>query len=525
MERRSPRLGAAIGAAFAAVQLGLILILAATAVIYGAVYIGRWADDVAYHIPGAVRIAKQLDPYHVDSPVDSHWYPSGAEAFAALFVAATSSINATNATGALCYLAVCLGTYLAAGLWSRARTVRLTCVLAAAALPILLAQTLAFYVDIHFALLTCAALWLQAASLVRRRALYAWLALGLAILATSVKYTGLTGLGVLLPGCVLCLYLAPPPRRPPWSIALLLAVSLAFSGGYYARNWMLRGNPLYPIDLPGWLRPLAALSPAPYEGDPLFLGGIATLQRSASLPHPWLPQSWTATKLKPDMTDDAFGGAGALALLGAALSLLALPRLAPGPRRAWLLVLVESAALLALFPLHGANPRYVLFLPVMAALSPAVLAAGAGRGWLRAGVGAYCAAIAAAAALFVWSNLLADTGQWTSLRQAAPLLFPYSPNGLRAVDWAQAGHLRIGYTSGFNNAIALLYDPHLTNELVPLHYKDFVLNHWREFDTPEAFIAHVHSLDLDHIEIFDPRYPGAELLQANFPKKVHIWQR
>lgn len=61
----------------------------------------------------------------------------------------------------------------------------MSCVLCAASIPLLLAQCLAFYVDIHLALLACAALYPQSSALVRRDAQRAYAALALAILAAS----------------------------------------------------------------------------------------------------------------------------------------------------------------------------------------------------------------------------------------------------------------------------------------------------------------------------------------------------
>jgi hypothetical protein len=486
--------------------------------------VARWLDDVAYHIPGAVRIALQRNPYFVDSPVDSHWYPAGAETFAAILVLASGSINSTNATGAICFAGLCLLVYFFAGLWTSDRVGRLSSVLCLASIPLLLAQCLAFYVDIHFTFVVLASLYLQCLALQRRRAQYAWGALAAAVSAASLKYAGLAALLVLATGCFACVALARPPRRPGWRVSLLLAATIAFTSGFYARNWSARGNPLYPVPLPAWLRPVAATIGTVYEEDPDLLAAAQGSRQVSSFPHPWIPASWPRVALKPDMTDDGFGAAGSLALLGTAVSLLFLPRLGGGARRAWILVVAESVLLVGLFPGLASTPRYVLFLPAVASLSPAVLTAMTRSRLSRAAVDAFHLLIVVASAVYCWANLLGPGGEWTSVREAAALLVPYRPDGRRAIPYAQAGHLRIGYTSGFNNMIALLYDRDLSNELVPLHFRNYPFNHGRQIATEEDFIAYVRSLDLDYIQIFDPRYPGAELLRRHFPDKVWLWQ-
>jgi len=514
--------GRTVRAAFCVAQVMLIALLVATGVVYGLVYIARGLDDVSYHIPVAVRVARYLNPYFVDTPVDSEWFPTGGETFAAVFVYLTGSIYSTNLSGALCLAGLCTLTYFAAGLWTKELDARASAVLCVASVPVLLGQCLAFYVDIHFALLVCGALWLQAAALIRGRSGYLWASVALAVASASIKQSGLYAAGIVVPVSLICLFLLPPPRRPTWMVAVLVAAAVLFSSGFYVRNWWLRGNPLFPFELPAWSHPLLALSPAAYEG-PERAERIVLLQRRTAVPHPWWPASWGKLRLKPDMTDDAFGAAGALALLGCAVSLVFARRLDQARRRAWLVVLAQTAVIAALVPLRGGVPRYVAFAPAVAAMSPAVLAAADGGARLVGqllGVG-----ILLNAAVFAGTNLLIDTREWTSLHQAVPLLHPYRPNGARALAYAQGGHLRIGYTSGFANMIGLLYDPGLTNELVPLHYRDYTLHHGREFGSPEEFIAHVRALDLDYIQIFDLRYPGAELLQQHFADKVHVWRR
>ncbi len=118
-------------------------------------------------------------------------------------------------------------------------------------------------------------------------------------------------------------------------------------------------------------------------------------------------------------------------------------------------------------------------------------------------------------------------GSWTSgaCTAGGEAPAPLSPQRVRAIGYAQAGHLRIGYTSGYANLIALLYDRGLTNELVPLHYRNCPVNHGREFATAAEFLAHVRSLDPDYIQILDPHYPGADLPQRELSHEVWVWDR
>jgi hypothetical protein len=380
----------------------------------------------------------------------------------------------------------------------------------------MISQSLAFYVDLHIALVVCLALYLYCTALARRDAQRAYDGLTVTLLAPSVKYSGIYFALVLSVATAYCLMRADAPRRPRARAVALLTIAVAFTGGWYVRNWLSRGNPIFPFDVPAWTRPVFALAAVPYESDP----DHRNISPRTAWPHPWLPNSWLQHDYKPDMTQDAFGAAGVVAIVCTLVSLALLPRLPGRERELWVFAVVVTTLLVGTFPDRAQIPRYVLFAPILACLGPAVLARVAHGAVAQHAVTALCAGVLMLSASYAYVNLLAPGDEWTKLRVASSYLFPYRPHGLRQIGYAQHAHLRIGYTSGFGNLIALLYDPHLTNELIPLHYKDYPYNHGREFASAEEFVAHVRSLELDYVHVFDPRYPGVDLLRAHFPDKV-----
>jgi hypothetical protein len=140
-------------------------------------------------------------------------------------------------------------------------------------------------------------------------------------------------------------------------------------------------------------------------------------------------------------------------------------------------------------------------------------------------MGANWAAVAVSAGVLAFSgayavqNLLVSGPVPNNVRLAASRLHPYEPYG-RTYAYVTRGHLRIGYTSGFGNVIAALYDRRLTNTLVPLHYKNYPYNYWREMRSPEEFVRYVESLQLDYIHVFDNGYPGVDLLRRYFREMI-----
>jgi hypothetical protein len=499
----------------AALQICVVALILLSCLSFGIAYVGIFLDDTCYHIPGAIRIAQHLNPYWVDSPVDSHWFPAAAETAVAVLVLLTRSLNVTNISGSLCFIAIVFLMYRFAGLWCRARLGRLATVACVSTIPLMIGQSLAFYVDIHLALLVCISMYFLCRSVLRRNARDAYYGLAAAWLAPSVKYSGVLMFPVLAVACGFCIWRSVPPRRPTAKVFVMLLLAAAFASGFYLRNWMYRGNPLYPFAVPGWFRPVVSLMHVPYEVDPEH--GIAS--PTTAFPHPYLPASWLAHEYTPHMTDDAFGASGVVAAVCALLS-LSLIRLQPSDqRRAWLFLLVVVTVLVASFPYGLRIPRYLLFVPILLSLGPAVLFGLLRRARAVFVADALCAVLLAFSGIYAAVNLVLPADKANGVRVAYEHLVPYNPAG-RTYPYVRRGHLRIGYTSGFGNFIAALYDPHLTNVVIPLHYKNYAYNYWREMSSPQEFITYVASLRLDYIHVFDERYPGVDLLRANFPDKI-----
>jgi len=497
-------------------QIAVISFIVASCLLFGVVYVGVFVDDTGYHIPNAVRIAQHLNPYFVDSPVDSHWFPAAAETVVALPVLLTGSLNVTNVSGGLCVFALVVLMYHFAGLWCDEGLGKLTSALCVATVPLMIGQSLAFYVDIHLALVVCLSLYLQCLSLVRPRVAYAYGALAVALLAPGVKYSGVLLFGILAPACTYCIWMSPRPRRPTLAALALVLGTAAFTSGWYVRNWVLRGNPVYPFEVGRWIRPILALVHVPFESDPEH--GIASPR--TTFPHPLLPQSWLVHEFTPHMTEDAFGTSAALAGFCALLSLLWLTRLEPMRRRAWILLWVVVVAMAVLFPFGFQIPRYLLCVAVLAALGPAVLCGVAARRGARGVVALIATGSLVFGALYAYANLLAPAAAVNSVRFAWSRLVPYTPVSGHSYPYVRRGHLRIGYTSGFSNFISALYDPGLTNTLIPLHYKNYPYNYGHEMRSPEEFVEYVRSLHLDYIHVFDPHYPGVDILRQTFPDKI-----
>jgi hypothetical protein len=172
------------------------------------------------------------------------------------------------------------------------------------------------------------------------------------------------------------------------------------------------------------------------------------------------------------------------------------------------------------FPMGLQIPRYLLCLPVLAALGPAVLCEMVRGTRARHLVVVSSGAMLVFGVTYAYLNLLAPGVVWNNVRVAAAHLVPYQPAGIRSYSYVQPGHLRIGYTSGFRKYIGTLYDPHLTNTLIPLHYKNYPYNYSHEMASADEFVEYVRSLHLDYIHIFDPEYPGVDLLRKKFRDKI-----
>ncbi len=493
-------------------SLAVVLILAA-AFLNAATYVRGWFDDTAYHIPLAADIARQLNPYTIDAgntPFTSMWFPAAAETLVAVLIRVTRSINSTNLSGAFGFALLLSLTYFFAGLWSKRACGRLASVGLVACIPLLLGQTMAFYVDIHLALIICLSLYLMCLSLITEDSQPAYFAVAGAFLAAAVKYHGLIYAAVLAPAAAYCI-VKSRKKLPGWPAVAALVATFLFSAGWYVRNWLLRGNPIFPLSVPAFFRPLLALLGAPYRELP----GYFVTSPETALPHPFIPAHLFRYAIRPDMTDDGFGlvfiAAGILTLL----TLVFVRRVPPRRRHAWVFLLIVTFALSLIVPLRFTVPRYALFVPVVLALAPAVLwsALDEPRDLSHRATAGY--------AILTGANILVlIVCAWYicgNVRWHRP---PAEPLRIARYNYVEAGHLRIGYLDGRNNFVAALYDERLTNTLIPLHYKNYRLNYDQEAERPEDFITHVASLNLDYIHIFDREAPGADLLIQHFGDKV-----
>lgn len=486
------------------------LILIGAVCLNSVAYVRSFVDDTAYHIPMAVEIARHANPYYVDvkATFTSFWFPAGAEALVGLFVAVTRDINSTNLSGALFYILFLVVSYLFAGIWTTARHIQLLSVALCGVIPVLFAQTVAFYVDIHINFLVYLSLYLLTLALVRRQVDYAWYGIGAAILSASVKYHGLF-FGAVLMIAALAAMVAIRSYKPSWRSLLFVVGSGVFTSGWYLRNLWLKGNPLYPLDLPQPLPTILTNLGLPYQGIP-----FPNLSPQAVWPHPLIPQSPVVYNLVPHITNDAFGLIFPISLLMLGIVALRSHRMPAPQRRAYWFVLAVSVAIVAVLPFHLSVPRYVLFLPAVAVLWPAMLAATNPSSYRFAWYS--YAVVMIVSMIYIAANIVGIGNHRTITQEAISILQEHRRSDIVSFDFVEQGNLRIGYLSGRMTFIATLYDRRLTNQLIQLHYQDYLLDHGPDFTNPADFVAYVRSLDLDYIVIFDPKAPGAAILLEHF---------
>ncbi|WP_322512694.1 hypothetical protein, partial [Chloroflexus sp.] len=448
----------------------IVLVLALAALLNGVVYVRRFIDDNAYHIPMAVEIARHANPYYVDvnATFTSFWFPAGAEALVAVIVAITKDVNSTNLTGALFYILFLGLSYAFAGIWTDDRGMRLLSVALCGIIPVLFAQTEAFYVDIHINFLVYLSLYFLAFSLVKRRIDYSWYGIGVAILSASVKYHGLF-FGAILVLAAIIVMVAQKSVQPSRKALIVVMICGLFTSGWYVRNLWLKGNPIYPLSLPNPLPDLLLKLGVNYQGI-----AFPNLSPQATFPHPLIPQSPLVHGFVPHMTDDAFGLMFPVSLLMMVLVALRSHRMPAWQRQAFWLVMGTSIAIIAVLPFHLSVPRYVMFLPAVAALWPAMLAAtDLSRAFRRL---ASYAIVMALASLYVIANIVGIGDHQTLTKEAIALLREGRRSDIVYFDEVERGNLRIGYLSGQLAFIAALYDRHLTNQLFQLHYRDYLLD-------------------------------------------------
>ena len=505
------------GSLFSIPLLIVTVALVALAFLNSAAYVRSYVDDTAYHIPMAVEIARHHNPYYVDSDAafTSFWFPAGAETVVAAIIAVTRDINSTNLSGALFYLLFLLVSYQFAGLWTGAFPVRLLCVALSSIIPVLFAQTRAFYVDIHIGFLVYLSLYLYALSTVKEDANYGYLGIGVALLSASVKYHGLIFCAVLLPVGIFCVSRSRNRRPAPW-VLLIVSSCVIFVSGWYIRNLLMQGNPIYPLPLPHSLRFLPATLGLSYQGMDQF----PDLSPRTQLPYPLIPKALAYASFRPDITEDAFGLGFPLSLVMCAIAGWRAKRMTIPRQRAYWLTIVTTVAIVLVLPFRLSVPRYILFVPAIAALSPAMLAASVTDQkkvyqWISV-------CVLAASLVYVGGNLLDDRMRKTFVQDPISLLLEKRNSGIVHFDTVERGNLRIGYLGGRYAFIAALYDRKMTNQLVQLHYQDYLLDRGTGFADPGEFVKYIQSLDLDYIWIFDTKAPGAQIIASNFPDKVFV---
>lgn len=494
----------------------VILIICFSAVIHGIVFVRSFVDDNAYHIPIAVEIARHHNPYYVDtnSAFTSFWFPAGAEAFVAIFLLLSNDINTSNWSGSIFFLLFLVTTYLFAGIWTNDISARLLCVILCGIIPIFLGQTFAFYVDIHINFLIYLSLYLYALSITKNKSSYAYIGIGTSILTASIKYHGLIFCTILVPAGIFCI-LNCKNRRPSTITILFLISCISFTSGWYLRNLLLKGNPIYPLSLPSSFQNVLYLLGFQYDGI-----DFPNFSPSTKFPHPIIPKSIFYYDISPHMTDDAYGLAFPVSLTMFLTAMIFTAKNSNQQRKTLWFISTVSALIIIALPFHLTVPRYVMFLPAVTALWPSIILSNrikkTGLFYL-VHVLVLCLGIT-----FIYANIIGIEGSKTTTRDALTILREGKNSAIVQFDVVEQGNLRIGYLNGRFGFIAALYDRRFTNQLIQLHYQDYLLDHREPFSSPDEFVAYVRSLDLDYIFIFDPKAPGAEILLNNFPEKTIV---
>jgi hypothetical protein len=182
------------------------------------------------------------------------------------------------------------------------------------------------------------------------------------------------------------------------------------------------------------------------------------------------------------------------------------------------LLLISTAAILVGMPFGFSVPRYVLFVPAIGALWPSILLACTNHKRLTFRL--VYVAILILGMTYIRANLINQNSGRSTIQNSIQLLQEHRRSDIVYFDFLERGNLKIGYLGGKFAYVATLYDEKLTNQLIQIHYRNYLLDKGTEFGDPREFITYVQSLDLDYICIFDDTAPGAEILRANFLEKT-----
>ncbi len=500
-----------------ALQSAILLFLVVVAFLNSIAYIRNYTDDTAYHIPMAVEIAKHGNPYYVDidSTFTSFWFPAGAETISALIISFTKNINSTNLSGLIFFALFLFVAYKFAGIWTNDFHVRLLCAVVTSLTPILLAETRAFYIDIHFNFFVYLSLYLYCLSLLSADANYGYLGIAAALLSASIKYHGLIVCAILVPVGVYCV-LKNKKVLLHWWVIVILVICTAFTSGWYVRNLILKGNPVYPLPLPQLFQTWLSTLGTPYQG----IEGYPSLSPEAQWPHPLIPKTISHYRFQPDMTDDAFGIVFPLSLVMLVVVGAQARKMSKMQHQVFVFLVATTAAIIAVMPFGFRVPRYVLFVPAVAALWPSMIMACAPK-QNSARLLMY-AVVVILGITYIQANLIGGSSNRTMFQNAIDLLREHRRSDIVYFDFVEKGNLRIGYLGGRYAFIASLYDQKLTNQLIQIHYRNYLYDKGPEYTDPDEFVRHVQSLELDYICIFDDQAPGADIILDNFPEKTFV---
>jgi hypothetical protein len=250
-------------------------------------------DTLAYHLPFAARRVGMIAP---EAYGFTHWLEAAYRGFPPLpyylyggLWRATGSINAPNVVSGLAFAGYCMVV---------ARTARaplMLVALATAAVPVIQVNLASAYVDLVANLAFAAALVLATVIAIERgRRLLPGVAgvLACAALAANYKLPFIPLVGVFLPGFALALWLARDGRRRLLAVLVdeIRAASVPAQAGMVAlvllcgasalRNWVLNGNPIYPlgIAIAGW-QIFPGIDAAGLYQDPRYLRGTPQVFR------------------------------------------------------------------------------------------------------------------------------------------------------------------------------------------------------------------------------------------------------
>lgn len=200
-------------------------------------------DSVTYHIPIAENIAKGnfLDMTNIQQGLG--FYPGNAEGLLSLFVVSGVPLNLFNVFGLILFWVTLQKLGRLYGLGKEASVVfGTTIALLPTVVRLIPTQTVDIWLGIFFA-------WaLILLFKVRENDEY-WVALGVVIgLLVGVKYSGIL--------YAFALFLVYLPKLIPFinlRRILLFAVPFSLLGlGWYFRNWLVTGSPIYPVPILGF---------------------------------------------------------------------------------------------------------------------------------------------------------------------------------------------------------------------------------------------------------------------------------